>query len=216
MEHLLLFGPPGCGKGTQSKLLQNDLGFRQLSTGDLLRAEIKAQSEIGKKCDAIIARGEFPDDTIIFQLVEGFIAGADTEGVSGILYDGMPRTVNQAKLLVELLRKRNESLSSIIVMEVDDEVVVDRVSSRYLCAQCGASYSSEVTPKIEGTCDYCGSHEFTKRPDDNAETIRKRLSTYKNTTLPILNYLKEQGLGVHYINADRSVHNVNKEIKAFI
>jgi adenylate kinase len=211
-KHVIVFGAPGSGKGTQSKLIAEAFNFHQMSTGDLLRAEVAAKSQIGKQCEAIIAQGKFPDNSIIFKLVESFIEKVDS--TSGILYDGFPRTIDQAEFLLELLKSKGEEVSHIINVLVDKTELLKRILGRFTCLQCGAIYNEYFKPtKVENICDNCGASEFNKRADDSEETLKQRLTLYEDATAPILDYFAEQGFQTVVVDGMQSVDDVFHQIK---
>ena len=193
MKILILLGPPGAGKGTQAQSLMTRFGFVQLSTGDMLRAAVKAESEIGRKADALMKAGELVPDEIVTSLIESrleFEAHAP-----GFIFDGYPRTQTQAESLDTLLAKHGMKLDHVIELVVDEEALVQRISGRFTCAKCNEGYHDTFKlPKVEGVCDVCGSTEFKRRPDDNAETVRARLAEYRAKTAPILPYYEAKGV----------------------
>ena len=184
---LILLGPPGAGKGTQAKRLQETHGFIQLSTGDMLRAAVAAETEIGKKAKEVMERGELVSDDIVTGIISERIDQPDC--ANGFILDGFPRTVAQAQALDDLLAEKNMKLDVVIEMRVDDDKLVDRVVGRYTCAQCGEGYHITFKrPLKEGICDKCGSTEFKRRDDDNEETVRGRLQSYHSQTAPLITY----------------------------
>ena len=190
--NLVLLGPPGAGKGTQAKLLLKDRHLVQVSTGDMLRAAVSAGTELGRKAGDIMARGELVPDA----LVTGLIAERmDADGnADGYIFDGFPRTIAQAEALDRLLGERGSQVDRVVVLEVDDEELVERIAGRFACAKCGEGYHDpHRMPKVEGVCDKCGGTEFVRRPDDNAETVRARLKAYHAQTAPLIGYYRAQG-----------------------
>ena len=189
---LILLGPPGAGKGTQAQRLVNRHNIPQLSTGDMLRAAIAAETEVGKKAKAIMDAGNLVPDEVVNAIVADRIAEDDC--TEGFILDGYPRTLKQADALEALLERRGQHLDHVIELKVDDDVLVTRVSGRFSCANCGTVYHDvDRRPKVEGTCDNCGSTEFKRRPDDNAETMRSRLRTYYKETSPLVGYYHCKG-----------------------
>lgn len=185
--NLILLGPPGAGKGTQAKELMESRGLVQLSTGDMLRAAVKAGSEVGRKAKAVMEAGGLVSDDIVIGIIADRIAEPDCK--AGFILDGFPRTLNQASALDRLLDAKERRLDAVIEMKVDDSVLVARVAGRYTCAKCGMGYHDTFkTPRQAGVCDSCGSTEFTRRADDNAETVRNRLMAYYRETAPLIGY----------------------------
>ena len=193
MKILILLGPPGAGKGTQAQSLMTRHGLVQLSTGDMLRAAVKAGSEIGRKADALMKAGQLVPDDVVTALIENrleFEAHAP-----GFIFDGYPRTQAQAVSLDALLAKHGMKLDHVIELAVDEDALVERISGRFTCAKCNEGYHDTFKcPKVKDTCDVCGAHEFKRRPDDNAETVRQRLAEYRAKTAPILPYYEAKSL----------------------
>lgn len=191
--NLILLGPPGAGKGTQAQRLQQTRGLVQLSTGDMLRAAVAAGSEIGKRADAVMKRGELVSDEIVVGIIEDRISQPDC--AKGFILDGFPRTTAQAEALDAMLARKGLKLDAVVEMVVDDAQMVDRITGRYTCAKCGAGYhDTNKRPKKPGVCDVCGSTEFTRRADDKAETVKARLDAYHRQTAPLLPYYKARGV----------------------
>lgn len=196
MKILILLGPPGAGKGTQAQSLMTRHGLVQLSTGDMLRAAVKAGTAVGAQADAIMRAGGLVPDEIVTMLIE---ARLEFEAhAPGFIFDGYPRTQAQAESLDVLLAKRGLALGHVIELSVDEQALVDRISGRFTCAHCNEGYHDLwKLPAIEGVCDICGATEFRRRPDDNAETVRRRLAEYRVKTAPILPYYEAKGLVSH-------------------
>lgn len=191
--NLILLGPPGAGKGTQAQRLQQARGLVQLSTGDMLRAAVAAGSEIGKRADAVMKRGELVSDEIVVGIIEDRIGRPDC--TKGFILDGFPRTTAQAEALDAMLGRKGMRLDAVIEMVVDDAQMVDRITGRYTCAKCGAGYhDTNNRPKKVGVCDSCGGTEFTRRADDKAETVKARLDAYHRQTAPLLPYYRARGV----------------------
>lgn len=190
--NLVLLGPPGAGKGTQAKLLLKGRNLVQLSTGDMLRAAVAAGTELGREAGAIMGRGELvPDALVIGLIAERTDVGGKADGY---IFDGFPRTIAQAEALDGLLEERGSKVDRVIVMEVDDDALVERIAGRFACAKCEEGYHDTFRlPKVDGICDKCGGTEFVRRPDDNAETVRARLKAYRAQTKPLIGYYRRQG-----------------------
>src|SRR5678815_4226435 len=213
MLNIILLGPPGAGKGTQAQRLQAERGMIQLSTGDMLRAAVATGSPVGLKAKAVMEAGELVSDAIVSALIGERL---DDMGEAGAIFDGYPRTRAQAEALDLLLAERGRNLDCVIELCVDEDALVERITGRFTCAKCGAGYHDVFKqPKVEGTCDVCGSHEFKRRPDDNEETVRTRLAEYRTKTAPILPYYKERGLH-RCVDGMGSVDEVAAEIDAIL
>ncbi len=190
--NIILLGPPGAGKGTQARILETERGMVQLSTGDMLRAAVASGSEVGQKAKAVMEAGQLVSDEIVIGVVSERLEQPDVKG--GAIFDGFPRTVAQAEALDALLAQKEMALDAAIEMQVDDALLVDRVSGRFTCANCGEGYHDTYKlPKRGGVCDVCGASEFKRRPDDNAETVRSRLVAYHEQTAPLIAYYRERG-----------------------
>ncbi|MDE0933938.1 MAG: adenylate kinase [Novosphingopyxis baekryungensis] len=192
-KDIILLGPPGAGKGTQAHRLEAEHAMVQLSTGDMLRAAVKSGSDLGKQVQAVMDAGELVSDQLVSDLIDDRLdqLGPDT----GAIFDGYPRTEAQAHALDDLLDRRNRKLDHVIELEVDEEALVDRITGRYTCARCGAGYHDRYKqPETAGVCDECGSEEFKRRPDDNEETVRKRMADYRAKTAPILPLYDARGI----------------------
>lgn len=212
--NLILLGPPGAGKGTQAKTLQEKYGFIQLSTGDMLRAAVAAGSEIGQKAKAVMERGELVSDEIVTGIISERIDQPDCK--DGFILDGFPRTVAQAQALDDMLAEKNMKLNIVVEMRVDDEKLVDRVVGRYTCADCGEGYHvTYKRPAQEGVCDKCQSKEFKRREDDNAETVRGRLQSYHAQTAPLITYYGARGK-LKTIDGMASIKAVSEQIQEIL
>jgi len=212
--NLILLGPPGAGKGTQAKRLEERDGLIQLSTGDMLRSERASGSDLGRRVQAIMDRGELVSDEIMIDLIARRIEAI--AGGKGFVLDGFPRTVPQAEALDAMLASHGIKLDCVIEMTVDEPALIDRISGRFSCAKCGASYHERFNPpKVEGGCDMCGSHDFVHRADDNAETVRTRLAAYRAQTAPILPYYKAKGL-LRQVDGMKAPDQVTKAIETLL
>jgi adenylate kinase len=212
--NIILLGPPGAGKGTQAKILEGRHGLKQLSTGDMLRAAIAAGTEIGRKAKAIMDRGDLVSDDVIVGIVAERMDKPDI--VAGVTFDGFPRTTAQAEALDKMLVGRQQKLDAVIEMKVDDDALVERISGRYTCATCGKGYHEKFAPtKVIDTCDACGGHEFVRRPDDNAKTVRDRLHVYNMQTAPLVAYYGSKG-NLHAIDGMADIALVTGAIEAVL
>ncbi|MFO1113802.1 MAG: adenylate kinase [Rhodospirillales bacterium] len=210
--NLILLGPPGAGKGTQAKRIVDTFHLVQLSTGDMLRAEVAAGSAIGREAQAIMKAGKLVPDKMIDDLIDARLDQEDAQ--KGFILDGFPRTLPQAAALDEMLTRKGIELDAVLSIKVDDDAMVERISGRYTCAKCGEGYHDAFKqPKVAGACDVCGSTTFTRREDDKAETVRARLKAYHAQTEPIIAYYKDRGI-VHGIDGMRSINEVTAQVEA--
>lgn len=190
---LILLGPPGAGKGTQARMLEEKFGLVQLSTGDLLRAAVAAGTEAGKAAQAVMSAGGLVSDEIVLAILKDRMAEPDT--AKGVILDGFPRTEGQAAALDDLLAAQGQNIGAAISLDVDDAAMIERVSGRYTCAKCGEGYhDSFKQPAVAGVCDKCGSTEFKRRADDTAETVGARLEAYHAQTAPLISYYEGKGV----------------------
>lgn len=190
---LILLGPPGAGKGTQARILEEDFGLVQLSTGDLLRAAVAAGTEAGLKAKAVMEAGALVSDDIVLAILRDRLEASDV--AKGIILDGFPRTDGQAQALDGLLAQAGQRVNAAISLDVEDEAMVGRVAGRYTCGTCGEGYHDEFKhPAQAGVCDKCGSSAFKRRADDNAETVRERLKAYHAQTAPLISYYDAKGV----------------------
>ena len=184
---LILLGPPGAGKGTQAKFIVDDFSVPQLSTGDMLREAVASGSEVGKRAKAVMESGKLVSDEIVIGIVSDRVEQDDCK--KGFILDGFPRTLEQADALGEMLEDKGIALDTVVELVVDDDALVERVAGRYTCANCGEGYHDTFKkPEKDGVCDRCGSEEFKRRADDNAETMRTRLQAYYKETAPLVGY----------------------------
>ena len=212
--NIILLGPPGAGKGTQAQRLQNDVGMVQLSTGDMLRAEMKSGSALGEQAKGIVASGKLVPDALMVGLIEDRIARPDC--AKGFILDGFPRTEAQARALDTMLDKTGRKLDQVIEMEVDEAALTERVVGRFTCAKCGTGYHDTFKrPKVEGVCDVCGSKEFTRRKDDNAETMKTRMAAYRAQTEPLLPYYRGKGV-LRKVDGMATMEEVYRQIRAVL
>jgi adenylate kinase len=191
--NLILLGPPGAGKGTQASHLVKERGLVQLSTGDMLRAAFAAETPVGLMAKSVMASGGLVSDDIVNGILSERLDHPDAR--SGFILDGYPRTSVQALALDAMLAEKGLKLDHVIELEVNEDALVDRITGRYTCAKCGEGYHDRhKLPKVAGVCDACGSTEFKRRPDDNAETVRTRMAEYRAKTAPILPHYETRGL----------------------
>ncbi len=191
--NIILLGPPGAGKGTQAQRLVERHGMRQLSTGDMLRAAVKAATPVGLQAKAVMERGELVSDEIVSALIGEELDAMGSE--TGAIFDGYPRTEAQAHSLDAILGQRGRTLNHVIELAVDEDALVERITGRFTCANCGKGYHDKFErPQVDGTCDKCGSTEFKRRPDDNEETVRTRMAEYRAKTAPILPIYEARGI----------------------
>jgi adenylate kinase len=212
--NIILLGPPGAGKGTQATRLVESRGMVQLSTGDMLRAAVKAGTPVGLQAKALMESGALVPD----EVVSGIIGEAldALPAATGVIFDGYPRTAAQAQSLDGILADRNRTLDHVIELEVDEDALVERITGRFTCATCGEGYHDTFKqPKVAGTCDKCGGHEFKRRPDDNEETVRTRMAEYRAKTAPILPIYQAQGI-VSRVDGMADMDDVSVAIAAIL
>jgi adenylate kinase len=212
--NVVLLGPPGSGKGTQAKRLEQSCRMRHLATGDMLRAVTNSGSELGRRVKGIMDSGQLVPDGIIIDMIAACIGEPDCR--EGFILDGFPRTVPQAQALDDMLMQRRLRLDHVILIEVDDAALIDRLSGRFSCAQCGASYHERYNrQQVEGICDVCGSREFVQRPDDRPEAVKARFEVYRRQTAPILPYYETRGI-LRVVDGMAGIDEVTRQIAAIL
>ena len=212
--NVILLGPPGSGKGTQAKRIEQAHGIPQLSTGDMLRAVTASGSELGLRVKSIMDSGRLVPDGIIVDMIADRIGQPDCR--NGFILDGFPRTLPQAKALDDMLAQRDLRLDHVIEVEVDEAALIDRLAGRFTCQQCGASYHErDNRPQVEGVCDQCGGCEFVCRADDRPETVKERLEVYHRQTAPILPYYRDRGT-LRSVNGMAEIDAVSREIEQIL
>jgi adenylate kinase len=208
--NLILLGPPGAGKGTQAKKLTDERGLVQLSTGDMLRAEVASGSPLGVEAKKVMDAGQLVSDAIVIGMIDKRTDQPDC--AKGFVLDGFPRTEPQAEALDAMLAKKGKKIDAVIELAVDEAALIERISGRFTCAKCGTGYHDTFhRPKKDGICDKCGSTEFVRRADDNAETVKARLVAYRKQTAPILPYYKAKGL-LHSVDGMADMSEVARQI----
>ena len=209
--NLIILGPPGAGKGTQAKRIEEKLDIVQLSTGDMLRSAVNQGSEVGLKAKVIMERGDLVPDDIVIAIISDRIGEEDCK--NGFILDGFPRTLQQAAALDKLLKDQGKTLSAVVELKVNDSVLVERISGRFTCSNCGQGYHDAFQPtEVDGKCNQCGGEEFIRRSDDNAETVRNRLMNYYRDTSPLIGYYfcKEN---LHSIDGMLQIDGVTRQIQ---
>ena len=211
---IVLLGPPGSGKGTQAKFLEQSYGLKHLSTGELLRLSISEKTTLGNAVAEIINSGQLVSDDLIIEIVADRIDKLD--GKVGFVLDGCPRTKGQAEALEVMLLEKNKNLDLVIQMAVDNNQIVKRISGRINCSNCGASYHTEFNkPKTDNVCDFCGGTSFDRREDDSEAAVRRRLDIYEQETAPLVHFYEKRGI-LQRINAMAAVGNVSSDLGALI
>ena len=205
MESIVLFGPPGAGKGTQAQRITDSTGLPQVSTGDMLRAAVSAGTKTGIEAKTYMDAGKLVPDDVIISLIEDRIKEEDA--INGVMFDGFPRTVPQAEALASITK-----VSHVIAIEVPDEKIVERICGRFTCANCGSVFHDSFNPtSVDGVCDSCGSTEFKRRADDNADTVMSRLNAYHEQTSPLADWYESKGI-FHVIDGDRNIDVITLDI----
>lgn len=211
---LILLGPPGAGKGTQARMLEESFGLVQLSTGDLLRAAVAAGTEAGKTAKAVMEAGDLVSDEIVINILRDRLKDADC--AKGVILDGFPRTTVQAEALDDLLAESGQKINAAISLDVEDAAMVTRISGRYTCGGCGEGYHDDFKqPAIDGTCDKCGGTDMKRRADDNAETVASRLEAYHAQTAPLIAYYDGKS-SLERIDAMGDIHAIAGNLSAIV
>lgn len=211
---LVLFGPPGAGKGTQARRLQDERKLVQLSTGDMLRAAVASGSPIGVQAKEVMDAGQLMPDTLMLEMIAQRIEQPDC--AAGFILDGYPRTVAQAEGLDAVLGARGKRLDFVIDMKVDDAALIDRIAGRYTCSSCGEGYHDHYKkPRVAGVCDVCGSTAFTRRADDNADAVAARLAVFHGQTAPLLPYYEQRGI-LRSVDGMAEIGEVSRQIDAVL
>lgn len=212
--NLILLGPPGAGKGTQAKLIASKYGLVQLSTGDMLRAAVKAGTEVGREAKAIMERGDLVPDSVVVRVIADRIEQPDCK--KGVIFDGFPRNLPQAAALDTLLKSKRRKLNAVIELKVDDKLLIERITGRFACATCGANYHDKFhLPKVNGVCDACKGTTFTRRPDDNVETVTNRLMVYYRETSPLIGYYFCKG-NLRSLDGMGAIEDVSAAVEALL
>lgn len=211
---IVLLGPPGAGKGTQAHILEEKFGLIQLSTGDMLRAAVAAQTPAGKEAKSVMEAGGLVDDRIVLEILKNRLEQPDIK--RGVIFDGFPRTVGQAGSLDKMLSEKGQNVNAAISLDVDDEAMIVRISGRYACESCGEGYHDAFKrPHHEGVCDGCGGAKFIRRADDNADTVRERLVTYHKQTAPLIDYYDRLGV-LTRVDAMKSIAEVQEMLARIV
>lgn len=214
MMNLILVGLPGAGKGTQAEQIVDTYHVPHISTGDMFRAAIKNETALGIKAKTFMDKGELVPDEVTNGIVKERLAEADTK--DGFLLDGYPRTLNQANVLEGILKDLNKKLDAVIYIDVNKDILMERLTGRIICRSCGATYHKVYNPpKVEGTCDRCGGHEFYQREDDKPETVEKRINVNLESTNTLVDFYSKRNV-LHTVNGEDDFEDVFKDIQAII
>lgn len=213
-KRLIMMGPPGGGKGTQAKRIQERYNVLQLSTGDMLRAAIAAGSPVGKQAKAVMDAGKLVSDDLLIEMIDKRLD--DKDCANGFVLDGFPRTIPQAEGLEKLMANKGLKLDAVIEVRVLDEKLLERLTGRYTCAKCGEGYHDKFKlPKAAGVCDVCGGKEFSRRSDDKAETVKTRLKAYHEQTAPLLPFYERKGV-LKVVDGDRDIGLVAADLERIL
>ena len=211
---VVLTGAPGCGKGTQARILKERTGICHLSTGEMLREYAKKDTPLGRELKATLERGEFATDEMIIEMVKNRIDEYDCK--NGFILDGFPRTMPQAEVLEDLLAEKGIKLTCVLEIQVPDEIIMERILGRYACMKCGAGYHDKFQkPKVYGVCDVCGGDEFSRRKDDNRSTVQNRLVNYRLLTYPTIAFFERKGL-LKTVDGTGTIEAVSKKIEEIL
>lgn len=210
--NIILLGPPGAGKGTQGAILEKEFSLEKISTGDLVRSEITQESNLGLSIKKTVETGSYPSDDIIMNIVENKL---NQHVQVSRIFDGVPRTIVQAKVLEKLLKNIEQKIDKVIFINVSEKDLIERITTRYSCAKCGHIYNKFVMTKIPGECDYCKSHDFIHRADDNLEILHNRLQIYNDLTKPLIEYYQERGI-FHIVRGLEDVADVSQQIREIL
>ena len=212
--NIILMGLPGAGKGTQAEKIVATYGIPHISTGDMFRAAMQQQTELGLKAKSFMDKGELVPDEVTNGIVKERLQQADTE--KGFLLDGFPRTQAQAEALDKIMEELNRSIDAVINIEVNPEILMQRLTGRIICRNCGSTYhKTNNPPKVEGTCDRCGSHDFYQREDDKPETVENRIQINIEQSKPILNYYKAKGI-LRNVDGESGIDNLFQTIQSIM